>query len=122
MRAHEFLNEGGTKPMAKHHKAAVRNATTFPSQNMSTGSAYMNYRFGIALAGSPEETMTADNYIGGDPFLTPYTKEEMETINHAAKQVGDSSREVWSDGESREVENTNTTSPVAKPKRNKFGV
>jgi hypothetical protein len=74
------------------------------------------------LAGAPDETVDADNYIGGDPFYSAYTQEEVDMINHAARQVGDKSMEVWTDGNSSEVEATNVTSPVAKPKRNKFGV
>ena len=110
------------KSISAKHKAAVKNVTTFPDQNMNSGSAYKHYRFGLALAGAPDETVDADNYIGGDPFYSAYTQEEVDMINHAARQVGDKSMEVWSDGESREVEATNVTSPVAKPKRNKFGV
>lgn len=122
MRAHEFLNEGGMKSISAKHKAALKNVHTSPDQNMNSGSAYKHYRFGLALAGAPEETVDADNYIGGDPFYSAYTPEEVDMINHAARQVGDKSMEVWTDGKSSEVDNVNTTSPVAKPKRNKFGV
>jgi hypothetical protein len=53
-------------------KAAVKNATTYASMNSSTGSAYLNYRMGIALAGAPTypTKMEADNWIGGDPLLS----------------------------------------------------
>lgn len=122
MRASEFLNEDGMKPISPKHKAAIKNVRTSPDQNMNSGSAYKHYRFGLALAGAPDETVDADNYIGGDPFFAAYTQEEVDMINHAARQVGDKSMEVWSDGKSSEVDAVNKTSPVAKPKRNKFGV
>ena len=52
------VNDDGleTKTPPHHHTQPMRNATTFPGQNMSTGSAYMNYRFGVALARSEEHT------------------------------------------------------------------
>ena len=124
MRAHEFLNEGGMKPISAKHKAALKNVRTSPDQNMynGNGGAYKNYRFGLALAGAPDETVEEDNYIAGDPFYAAYTQEEVDMINHAAQQVGDKSMEVWSDGKSGEGDAVTKVSPVAKPKRNKFGV
>ena len=124
MRAHQFVKEGGTKPIHGHHKAAIKNATTFPSMNQSTGSAYMGYRMGIALAGAPDypTKIEADNWIGGDPLLSPYTDEENDMINAAAKQVGGGKRQTWSNNRSLETADTNKTSAVAKPKRNKYGI
>ena len=115
---------GGTQKMHGHHKAAIKNATTFPSMNMSTGSAYMGYRMGIALAGAPDypTKIEADNWIGGDPLLAPYTKEENDMIDAAAKQVGGGKRQTWSNDRSLETADTNKTSAVAKIKRNKYGI
>jgi len=115
---------GGTQKMHGHHKAAIKNATTFPSMNQSTGSAYMGYRMGIALAGAPTfpTKIEADNWIGGDPLLAPYTEEENEMINAAAKQVGGGKRQTWSNDRSLETADTNKTSAVAKIKRNKYGI
>jgi hypothetical protein len=116
--------KGGTKPIHGHHKAAIKNATTFPGMNQSTGSAYLGYRMGIALAGAPDypTKQEADNWIGGDPLLSPYTDEENEMINTAAKQVGGGKRQTWSNNRSLETADVNKTSTVAKPKRNKYGV
>jgi hypothetical protein len=115
---------GGTQKMHGHHKAAIKNATTFPSMNQSTGSAYMGYRMGIALAGAPDypTKIEADNWIGGDPLLAPYTEEENEMINAAAKQVGGGKRQTWSNNRSLETADVNKTSSVAKVKRNKYGI
>jgi len=125
MRAHQFVKEsGGTQKIHGHHKSAIKNATTFPDQNQSTGSAYMGYRMAIALAGAPDypTKQAADNWIGGDPLLAPYTDEENEMINAAAKQVGSGGRQTWSNNRSLETADTNKTSAVAKPKKNKYGV
>lgn len=121
MRAIEFINEDKHK-LPQEHSAAIRGAVTMPAGNMSTGSAYLNYRFGLALAGAPEFPTKATNDIGGDPLLSTYTDEELEIINYAAKQVGGGKVKKISSNRSTEISNTNVVSPVAKPKRNRYGV
>jgi len=122
----EMLAETGMKPIEKSQKAAMKNASTLPALNMSTGSggAYMNYRMGIALAGAPDfpTKMEADNWIGGDPLLSTYTEEEFNMIKAAAKQVGAGTIQNWSGKRSEETADVNKTSTVAKIKRNKYGV
>ena len=124
MRAKEFIIEAGMRKIAKDQKAAMQNASTLPALNQSTGSAYMNWRFGLALAGAPNypTKMEADNWIGGDPLLSTYTEEEWAMIKAAAKQVGAGTIENWSGKRSEEVADVNKTSTVAKIKRNKYGV
>jgi hypothetical protein len=117
-----IMVETGTKKMNKKHNAAMRNVITYPDQNSSSGSPYLNYRMGIALAGAPEHTSHTDNFIGGDPLFVPYTKEEVDKVNFAAKQVGSKGKQVWSSKNSEEIETTNKTSIVAAPKRNQYGV
>jgi hypothetical protein len=117
-----LFREGSTKKIVKTHGGAIKNATTFPSLNMSTGSAYMNYRFGVAMAGSPENPGHADNYIGGDPLLTTFADEEMDIIKAAAKAVGANDAQNWTGPNSTELKSTNVTSPVAKVKKNKYGI
>jgi hypothetical protein len=117
MRAHEFIVEdgkGGTKKIDVHHKSAIKNAMTYPSLNQSTGSAYMNYRMGIALAGAPDypTKMEADNWIGGDPLLSTYTDAEMEMVKAAAATVGAGLPQNWTGNRSEEIPTTNKTSPV----------
>jgi len=124
MRAWEFITEntsgaghrtkGPMKPIEKTHKAAMRNASTMPGLNMSHGSAYTGWRFGLALAGAPTypTKMEADNWIGGDPLLTPYSDVEFEMVKAAAKQVGGGSIQNWSGDRSEEVADVNKNSPV----------
>jgi hypothetical protein len=115
---------GGMKKINKNHKAAMQNATTIPGLNMSTGSAYMNYRMGIALAGAPTypTKMEADNWIGGDPLLSTYTEEEFDMIKAAAKTVGAGTIQNWSGNRSKETADVNKTSTTAKIKKNKYGI
>ena len=118
--------KGGTKPIDKEKKAAMKNASTLPDLNMSTGrgGAYMNYRMGIALAGAPNfpAGMEADNWIGGDPLISSYTEEEFEMVKKAALQVGAGKIQNWSGKRSEEVADVNKTSAIAKIKRNKYGI
>lgn len=122
MRAHEFITESRMQKMSDDQKAAMQNVSTFPSLNMSTGSAYMNYRFGLAMAGAPDYPTKADNFIAGDPLLSTYTEAEMEIINMAAQQVGAGKPQKWSNSRSQEMNNVHKTSPIAKPKKNKYGI
>ena len=124
MRAKEFVIEAGMRKISKDQKSSMKNASTLPGLNQSTGSAYMNYRMGIALAGAPNypTKMEADNWIGGDPLLSTYTDVEFEMVKKAAQQVGAGTIENWSGNRSREVADVNKTSPVALIKKNRFGV
>ena len=122
MRAKEFIIETGMHKMHPDHEAAIQNASTLPDQNMSDGSAYMNYRFGIALAGAPDYPTKAETWIGGDPLLTTYTEVEMDMIDYAAKQVGSGQAKRWSSKRSQEADGTQKTSPVLKKQKNKYGV
>lgn len=116
--------KGNMQPMPKEAKAGMKNASTIAGANMSSGSAYVGYRMGIAMAAAPDFPAggEADNWIGGDPLLSAYTDEEWEMIQAAAKQVGAGSVKNWSGNRSQEVADVNKVSPVAKIKRNKYGV
>ena len=118
------VGKGGTKPIDKEKKSAMRNATTVPGLNMSTGSMYKNYRMGIALAGAPDypTKMAADSWIGGDPLISSYTQEEYDMVKAAALQVGAGRLENWTGKRSEEIAGIQKVSPVAKPKRNKYGI
>ena len=127
MKVHEIIteaNHGGMKKIDSTHKSAMKNAMTFPSMNQSTGSAYLGWRMGIAMAGAPDypTKQEADNWIGGDPLLSTYTDVEMDIIKAAAKSIGGGIPQNWSGKRSEEIPGTNKTSPVAKRKLNKYGI
>jgi hypothetical protein len=106
------------------HAAAIKGAVSIPSlsMNKSNGSSYLQYRFGIAMAGAPEYPTQAAGAFAGDPLLSSYTDEELEIMNYAAKQVGAGAVKRLSSNRSEELSNTHKVSPVAKPKRNRYGV
>jgi len=111
MKITEIITESASEPMRKSHKVGMQNALTSPDLNMSTGSAYLQYRFGIALAGSPDEPTPKDNYIAGDPLFTPYADEELEILNQAAKEIGISFDKNWVSNK-HELDSVNKQSPV----------
>lgn len=128
MKVRDIIAEakGKMKSIDKTQKAAMKNASTLPALNMSTGAGgtYMNYRMGIALAGAPNFPAggEADNWIGGDPLISSYTEEEFDMVRKAAEQVGAGTIQNWSGKRSEEMADVNKTSTVAKPKKNKYGV
>ena len=135
MKINEIVNEGtttaqgthakgDTQPIGDEAKAALQNAQTHPNLNQATGSAYLNYRMGIALAGAPDypTKQAADTWIGGDPLISTYTQVEQDIVNAAAEQVGAGRVQKWSNSRSEEVASVNKTSVVAKPKKNKYGI
>ena len=118
MRAHEFITEADTpaqpNDLAADQVAAIKGAISMPdiSINKSNGSPYLQYRFGLALAGAPDYPTKAVGAMAGDPLLSTYTDAELEMINAAAKMVGAGQVKKVSDNRSRELDNVNKTSPV----------
>ena len=108
-KTHRLDADNRMKPEAA---APIKNAVKFPDQNMSSGSAYLNYRFGVALAGAPDYPMPPDNAISGDPMLSAYTDDELKMVNAAAKMVGSKGMKRLSNNRSTELPNTNVTSPI----------
>ena len=121
MKISDIINEN-TEKLSPDQQAAIKGAVRFPGLNMNTGSAYLNYRFGIAMAGAPDFPTKAAGAIAGDPLLSSYTDAELEIINSAAKMVGAGKVKKLSSNRSEELSNTQVVSPVRKKKKNKYGV
>ena len=94
--------------------AAIKGAVSMPSisMNKSNGSSYLQYRFGLAMAGAPDYPTKAAGAFSGDPLLSTYTDEELEIVNAAAKMVGAGPVKRLNSNRSEELSNTNKTSPV----------
>ena len=120
MRAWEFLTESDMpaqpKAFADGQMDAIKGAISMPdiSMNKSSGSPYLQWRFGIAMAGAPDYPTPPVGPMAGDPLLSTYTDVELEIINVAAKSVGAGRIKKLSDNRSTEMSNTNVKSPVAK--------
>lgn len=124
MRAKEFIVEkADTKPIRKSVKQSIsglRKNTALDNNNHP----YLAYRFGVALAGAPDndDDMYANGPLGSNFITADYTEGETEIRKAAEKRMGVKSQEVSGKGSAELEKVINKTSPVAKPKRNKYGV
>jgi hypothetical protein len=116
MRAREFLSEAA-RGFSDRKSAAMVKTLTFP--DMPSNNPYRAYRFAMAMANHDikNEVGPADEYA----VISAYTEGEEEIIAAAMKKTGERAI-IVADRESREPKSTNTVSPVAKPRKNRFGI
>jgi len=118
MKIFEIINEAKEKKLSKSMKASAPHA----KQYNTIDQYYGMYRFGVAMAGSPDKPTPQEGPAKDVPAVWMYSKGEEEIVNRAAKNKGISGKTIVAKGPSEELKSTNTTSPVAKPKHNKYGV
>jgi hypothetical protein len=89
-------------------------------------STYVAFKLGQAMActdGKSKPEIDGKSWFGKKKTVHPYTKEEQDMFVQAANAVGADYTDLnHGDMQSRELDNTNKTSPVAKIKTNKYGV
>jgi hypothetical protein len=119
MRAKEFISET-TKPLRKSVKASI-NGLRKNAHLDNNNNPYLAYRMGVAMAGSPGSTMDQNGPLGSNFITVDYSEGDAEIRKSAEKLMGVPSQEVTGKG-SEEIDNINTQSIVAAPKRNKYGV
>ncbi len=122
MRAKEFIEES-KKPLRKSVKQSMPNLTT-SSKLDNNNHPYLAYRFGVALAPSPDiEDFDDKGPIGSDFTMIDYSDGDAEIRKAAAKRMGIKFDKGTGRG-SEELPDSivNKTSPVAKPKKNRYGV
>jgi hypothetical protein len=86
----------------------------------------MQYRYGIAIAASRADAAGHVDFEQESPWaenlaLVMWAKEDEEVIKMADKLMGVKATRI-TDNKSRENKGGNTTSPVAAPKKNRYGV
>lgn len=131
MRAKEFIKESfNAKSHGKPGKVRARADATLPGvfvqRQLRNTDPYMQYRLGIAVASARahergEVDFEQESAFGENTVQVMYAPEDEETIRLASKMMGVSPTRI-TDNASREPDATNATSPVAKPKKNKYGV
>ena len=120
MKIKEIITERiGTKKLRKTSIKSLPNAEKWPE--LDNSSPYHAYRFGVALAGAPEHDMDRDGPTGQSMMTVGYTDADEEILNRAGRNLGFKSKKLSSDG-SLENDKTNTCTPVANRKPNKYGV
>lgn len=118
MRAHEFIFESDKaangKRLSSTQQDSIKGAISLPdaSMNKANGSPYMAWRFGIAMAGSPDFPTPDNGAMAGDPILTTYTDVDLEIINKAAEAVGVGKINKITRNTSSELKTTQTASPI----------
>jgi hypothetical protein len=131
MRAKEFINEAWSgkshgKPKKVRDRASDPLPGVFVQRQLRNTDTYMQYRMGLALAAAradkeghvkfSQESSWAENFIN-----VMFAPEDEETIMLASKLMGVTPSAI-TDNKSRESKSTESTSPVSKPKRNRYGV
>tara|TARA_R110000868_G_scaffold201067_1_gene448636 strand:+ start:84 stop:443 length:360 start_codon:yes stop_codon:yes gene_type:complete len=108
MRAKDFITEIKQGKVSDYQERAIPGAKTFPRIDQGYGL----YRFGLAMASSPEDNgSNGVHELNNRPVTLCYTKQEEDIINKALKKLGLSSQQITSNG-SQEPKDTNKTSPM----------
>ena len=123
MRAKEFLPEAKIQKTPPDHDLEPTAGLNLYDGGADWTSDYMQYRLGLAVAGTDgqiEPLTTASSWIGKRKTTNPYTPEEQQMLKMAYKAVGAKYKDLTGgDMTSREMEDTNVQSPVAKFKPTK---
>lgn len=126
MRAKEFVSEAQSKKITKRQLQSTAGLNVFNDKGTQWSSDYSGYRLMMAAAstdGVMEPDMDRESYIGKKKTAYPYTQADQDKLKKAYKVAGLSySDPTHGDMRSLELDDTNTASPVAKPKKNKYGV
>ena len=124
MRAREFIREtryghAGDVPangqkLPRSQYTAMKGLISLPdlSQNKQGGSPYMQWRFGIAMAGAPDVPIEPAGVFAGDPLLATYSDAELEIVNAAARMIGAGEIRKVTDNRSHEADWVQKTSPI----------
>jgi hypothetical protein len=108
MRAKEFIREA-----TKYRKSADKAIPGAQLHDHGINDAYSLYRFGVALAGSPDRPGDVFGPTKGQATITlAYSDADQAIIDKTAKVTGAVTRQLTSKG-SRESNTVNTQSPVA---------
>lgn len=127
MRIQDIIAEGTVtqKKISKRHQQATAGLNTFSDGEKASGD-YTMYRLGMAVACTDGKTvpdMEGKSWIGKSKSAHPYTAQEQEMLKQAYKAVGASYKDLNNgDLKSKELDTTNNISPVAKIKKNQYGI
>jgi hypothetical protein len=120
MKSTEIIVENNTTPHSAGVKRSLPKILVFP--NLTNQDAYLQYRFGLAMASAGavakgEVKYQKTNEFGEQLVVVPQTQAEEDIVNLARKIY-----KVVSSPQSEEATDVINVSPVAKRKKNKYGV
>jgi hypothetical protein len=111
--------------LSDHQRRATRGLNRF-ADGKKWNSDYTLYRLGLALAATDGKTMPdvdEESWLGKWKLTAPYSKEEQEMLKLAYKAVHANHEDMnHGDLRSQEGPTVHKNSPVAKPKKNRYGV
>jgi hypothetical protein len=124
MKIRDIITEQ-TGELPDRARRATRGLNRF-TDGKKWNSDYTLYRLGLALACTDGKTMPDiddESWVGRWKITAPYTQAEQDMLKMAYKAV-DAEHEDINHGDlrSQEGHTIQKTSPVAKPKKNKYGV
>jgi len=126
MRAKEFVSETQSKKITKRQLQSTAGINVFNDKGAKWSSDYSGYRLMMAAAstdGESDPDMDQESYIGKKKTAYPYTQADQDKLKKAYKVAGLAYTDpTHGDMRSLELPEVNTASPVAKPKKNKYGV
>ena len=116
----EIYEAKSRESLKKFEQDAIPGMTVYDSLNNSD--SYSAYRFGIALAPSPDfSDMSKKSALANSFAMIDYTDADAKIRKGAEKSMGVKASSSTSNT-SKELTSTNKISPVAAPKRNKYGI
>lgn len=111
--------------LEKRQRFAMRGLNKF-TDGKKWNSDYTLYRLGLALAATDGKTMPEideESWLGKWKLTAPYSKEEQEMLKLAYKAVHANYEDInHGDMRSQEGPTVNKSSPVAKRKKNRYGI
>jgi len=113
MRAREFIfkedKEYNPKNFRNDAMSALPDCHVWPDLDNSSG--YLAYRFGVAMAGMPDQKMAVAGPTGLKMVTIGYTQAEKAIIDATQNLVGTPKVRISSEG-SKELADTYTVSPI----------
>lgn len=125
MKIKEVIVEGSPAQIAKRLQQSTVGLNLFRDTEFADRIYELNRVMMAAAMADGENPLEIDHesWAGRHDIAAPYTKEEQAMLKQAFAAVGSWHKDLNNgDLRSQELESTNKTSPVAKPKKNKFGI
>ena len=109
MRFSEIVESRGKGKLPKNSRYGIPGAKIWPE--LDNSSPYHAFRFGVAMAGSPDKDMPKDGPTGQKMVTLSYTPEDEEIAASAGRKLGFKSQQLTPNG-SNEMPHINKTSPI----------
>jgi hypothetical protein len=125
MKVTEIISEAKRAKITKRQSQSSRGISIYGDAERAN-SDYVAFKLGQAMACTDGKTVPeidAKSWHGKKKTIHPYTDVENEMFKKAAKAVGADYTDLnHGDMRSLELDSVQKTSPIAKPKRNKYGI